>query len=103
MKIQIIFSSGKITELNVHQGQTIEQLKVTLFELFKVPVQDQILLFNGSMLNTSKTYSELGIKEGSEIQFHKKCRSIVIQSVGKGGGLNCHYKRKNLQSEQYSN
>jgi hypothetical protein len=65
MAIQIFITGAITASLNVSTTDTIEIVKQKIQDRESIPPDQQILLFNGVILNNDRTLADYGIVEGS--------------------------------------
>jgi hypothetical protein len=66
MKVQIKNFKNEVKEVEITESMTLDELKVKIQEVFKVPSTTQKILFAGKQLTDStKTLKELGIGDNA--------------------------------------
>jgi hypothetical protein len=84
MKI-IRADNGASIDVNFPSNATVDHVKQKVYENYSIPVDQQILLCEGTKLPAQKTFAELGLTQVSScVAIFSKIRSINIFIISLG-------------------
>jgi hypothetical protein len=82
MQINLLRSSGRRFPLTVKSSDTIIDVKKRIFEMVRIPVHQQILMFNDMYLDNNMTLAYYNIQEMSTLnqyrQYNLNLRSRML-------------------------
>jgi ubiquitin len=70
-------TTGKIITLSVSQSITIENLKYQIFKSERIPINQQLLLYDDRELKNDKTFDDYDIKNGSTLHLVLEFREKI--------------------------
>ncbi|KAJ0624351.1 putative Ubiquitin-like domain-containing protein [Helianthus annuus] len=81
MEIFVNTSTRKTISLSVTPTDTIANVKLTIFYRERIPVDEQVLIFNGMALENSGTLFDFRIKGGSTLALMRRSRGLMQISI----------------------
>lgn len=72
MLINIAKSDTEALTVEIETDYSIDDIKALIEVQTGVPIVEQVLLFNGSLLKDADTVAKAGIQDGDVLQLHKK-------------------------------